>query len=100
MREAAKHGIDGVIASAADNPDELRRIAADARLLVTTPGIRLATDPSDDHQRLSTPGNAIANGADYLVVGRPIIQHVDPAARAKRIIAEMHDGTALLPSSR
>ena len=58
-------------------------------LLVVTPGVRLADAARDDHRRAGTPAEAIAAGADYLVVGRPIIESADPAAMAARIIADM-----------
>jgi orotidine-5'-phosphate decarboxylase len=88
-KQAAQFGCDGLIASAADDPNELRRVAGSDRLLIGTPGIRGAQDGSDDHARLATPRAAIERGSDYLVIGRPIIAHADPAARARQIIAEM-----------
>ncbi|HJS85277.1 MAG TPA: orotidine 5'-phosphate decarboxylase / HUMPS family protein, partial [Acetobacteraceae bacterium] len=91
-REAAQCGCDGVIASAHDDPDELRRIAGTEELLIATPGIRPAGDAADDHQRMATPREAIRKGADYLVVGRPVVGKPDPAASARRIIAEMEEG--------
>ncbi len=91
-KHAVQFGCDGMIASAADNPNELRRIAGSHRLLIGTPGIRGADEQSDDHARLATPRAAIERGSDYLVVGRPIIAHTDPAARARQIIAEMEAG--------
>jgi orotidine-5'-phosphate decarboxylase len=88
-KQAAGFGCDGMIASAADDPNELRRIAGSDTLLIGTPGIRGAEDTSDDHARLATPKAAIERGSDYLIVGRPIVAHADPAARARQIIAEM-----------
>jgi len=88
-REAAELGCDGIIASAADNPNELRRLAGSDDLLIVTPGIRPAGSSADDQKRIATPGGAIRNGADYLVVGRPIIAAPDPAAAAHAIVAEM-----------
>ncbi|MBV8120639.1 MAG: orotidine 5'-phosphate decarboxylase [Alphaproteobacteria bacterium] len=58
-------------------------------LLVVTPGVRLASAARDDHKRSGTPAEAITAGADYLVVGRPIVRSADPAAAAVEIIAEM-----------
>jgi orotidine-5'-phosphate decarboxylase len=91
-RQAVRCGCDGLIASAADNPDELRRVAGSERLLIGTPGIRGAGDTSDDHARFATPRTAIERGSDYLIVGRPIIAASDPAARALAFIAEMEAG--------
>ena len=81
-------GCDGIIASPHDVAD-IRRLPQSERLLVVTPGVRLPGAALDDHKRAGTPGEAIAAGADYLVVGRPIVQAADPAAAATRIIADM-----------
>jgi orotidine-5'-phosphate decarboxylase len=85
-------GVDGIIASPQDNPNAIRKRLDAERLLVVTPGVRLAGAALDDHKRAGTPAQAIAAGADYLVVGRPIIQADDPAAAAARIIADMKAG--------
>jgi orotidine-5'-phosphate decarboxylase len=58
-------------------------------LLVVTPGVRLPGTPLDDHKRAGTPAEAIAAGADYLVVGRPIVKSADPALAAARIVEDM-----------
>jgi orotidine-5'-phosphate decarboxylase len=84
----AELGCDGIVASPADVA-QIRRLPGADRLLVVTPGVRLAGSALDDHRRAGAPGEAIAAGADYLVVGRPIVQAADPAAMASRIIAEM-----------
>ncbi len=89
VRSAVACGVDGIIAAPQDKPDEIRAFAGQERLLVVTPGIRPAGSTADDHKRQATPGQAIAAGADYLVVGRPITQAADPAAAARAIIAEM-----------
>ena len=89
VRQTVASGCDGLIASAADNPDALRRIGGNDRLLIATPGIRPAGTASPDQRRPATPAAAIAAGADYLVVGRPIVAAPDPAAAAAAIIAEM-----------
>jgi orotidine-5'-phosphate decarboxylase len=85
-------GVDGIIASPQDNPNAIRERLKTERLLVVTPGVRLAGAALDDHKRSGTPAQAIADGADYLVVGRPIVQADDPAAMARRIIADMKSG--------
>ena len=92
VRQAVTCGCDGIIASADDDPDAIRRQAGAERLLIATPGIREAGGPANDHRRHATPAQAIARGADYLVVGRPIAGSDDPAAAARRIIADMERG--------
>ena len=95
VKQAATAGCDGIIAAAHDNPDQLRRDAAAPTLLVVTPGIRLASDTTDDHARPGTPADAIARGADYLVVGRPIVRDADPRKKAQKIIESMKEGLLL-----
>jgi orotidine-5'-phosphate decarboxylase len=92
VRQAVHCGIDGVIASASDDPDAIRRAGGREGLLITTPGVRLAGGKTDDHQRSADPATAIRNGADYLVVGRPILEAPDRAAQARHIVAEMTRG--------
>jgi orotidine-5'-phosphate decarboxylase len=88
-QRAVECGCDGIIASPRDNPDRLRRFAGSQRLLVATPGVRLAGSAADDHKRTGTPRQAIAAGADYLIVGRPIVHSEDPAAAARQILDDM-----------
>jgi orotidine-5'-phosphate decarboxylase len=86
-RQAQALGIDGLVAS----PEEaaaLRRIVGD-RMLLVTPGIRPAGSATGDQKRIMTPSRAIAAGADYLVVGRPILEAADPRAAADAIQAEI-----------
>ncbi len=94
VRKAAEWGCDGIIASAYDDPDALRRQAGAGGewLLVGTPGVRRATDRQNDHRRFADPATAIAKGADYLVVGRPILEAPDRAREAASIIADMEQG--------
>ncbi|HXZ93535.1 MAG TPA: orotidine-5'-phosphate decarboxylase [Burkholderiales bacterium] len=85
-RHAAEAGCDGVIASGLEAP----RIKAElgARLLVVTPGIRPAENrPKDDQKRTVDVAQAFANGADYIVVGRPVRDAPDPHAAAESIQA-------------
>jgi orotidine-5'-phosphate decarboxylase len=82
-------GCDGIIAAPHDNPNYIRDAAGAEQLLVVTPGVRLPGTPLDDHKRAGTPAQAIAAGADYLVVGRPIVKSDDPARAAMRIIEDM-----------
>ncbi|MEO8302649.1 MAG: orotidine-5'-phosphate decarboxylase [Betaproteobacteria bacterium] len=77
-RLTAATGLDGVVCSAVEAPG-LRK-AMGARFKLVTPGIRPAGSPKDDQARIITPESAMANGADYLVIGRPITQAPDPVA--------------------
>ncbi|MHB0770773.1 orotidine-5'-phosphate decarboxylase [Bradyrhizobium sp. 5.13L] len=86
-QQAQVLGIDGLVCS----PEEvgaLRKIVGHQMNLVT-PGIRPAGAPTGDQKRVMTPGRAIAAGADYLVVGRPILEAVDPKAAADAIQTEI-----------
>lgn len=87
-RRAFEAGADGVIAS----PQEAAAIRAlpeaEGRLIVT-PGVRPAGAASHDQKRVATPGQAIAAGADHIVVARPILRAGDPAAVAAAILAEI-----------
>ena len=89
VRRAVESGCDGIIAAPHDNPDQIRRLAGAQSLLIATPGVRLSGTSADDHKRAGTPAEAIAAGADYLVVGRPIVHSADPARAAARIIDDM-----------
>jgi orotidine-5'-phosphate decarboxylase len=89
-RQAVAAGIDGLVCS----PAEAAKIhaAVGDSLLLVTPGVRPAGAASGDQKRVATPAAAIADGADYLVVGRPITQDPDPRAAANRIVAEIAAG--------
>lgn len=85
---ALEAGADGVIAS----PQEaamIRALPQAAGRLIVTPGVRPAGSASGDQKRIATPRQAIADGADHIVVGRPIWQAADPAAAARAIVAEL-----------
>jgi orotidine-5'-phosphate decarboxylase len=58
-------------------------------MVLVTPGIRPAGADRDDQKRIMTPSAAVAAGADYLVVGRPILEARDPKAAAEAIVAEI-----------
>jgi orotidine-5'-phosphate decarboxylase len=80
-------GLDGVIAS----PREAAAIkgACAADFLVVTPGIRPAGSVPDDQRRTATPADAVRAGADYMVVGRPVVQAADPRAVVAAILEEI-----------
>ena len=92
--QAVACGCDGIIASAHDDPNAIRAAAGAQNLLIATPGIREPGADLHDQKRVATPAQAIARGADYLVVGRPITQADDPVAAARRVIADMERGMA------
>jgi len=83
-RRALEAGCDGVVASGLELPAMRREI--DRRLLVVTPGIRPVDNrPDDDQKRVVTVEQAFSDGADYIVVGRPIRDAADPRAAAQAI---------------
>jgi orotidine-5'-phosphate decarboxylase len=85
--QARDLGIDGLVC-AAEEAAGLRPIVGPGMALVT-PGIRPAGADVGDQKRVMTPARAIAAGADYLVVGRPIVEAPDPRAAAEAIVAEI-----------
>ena len=95
VRLAKDSGVDGVVAS----PQEIhtiRGLVSNPEFLVVTPGIRPSTNEHEDQKRVATPAAAIAAGASYLVVGRPITGASDPVAAAQEIVAEMQQNETLL----
>jgi len=86
-RLAQRCGLDGVVCSAQETA-LLKRECGESFVLVT-PGIRPAAGAQDDQQRVATPAAAIAGGADYLVVGRPITRAPDPLAALRAINDEV-----------
>jgi orotidine-5'-phosphate decarboxylase len=86
-RLAQTAGLRGVVAS----PLEIESIrdACGADFVILTPGIRPAGAEAGDQRRMMTPRDAIAAGADYIVVGRPITSAADPRSAAQRIVEEM-----------
>ncbi|MEL6214829.1 MAG: orotidine-5'-phosphate decarboxylase [Pseudomonadota bacterium] len=92
-RRALEAGCDGVISSGLEVPR--LRAEVDDRLLVVTPGIRpIENRPADDQKRVVSVPQAFANGADYIVVGRPIRNAPDPRAAAEAIVASIHESFA------
>ena len=87
---AQANGADGVVCSAREAA-ALRRACGPGFTLMV-PGIRPASAAADDQKRVVTPAEAVALGADYLVIGRPITGAGDPAEAASRIAAEITGG--------
>jgi len=84
--QAQAIGLHGVVASAA----EISALRSERRgLTLVCPGIRPAASAIDDQKRVATPSSAILDGADYLVVGRPITRAADPRAAAEAIVSEI-----------
>jgi len=89
-RLAQEAGMDGVVAS----PREigLIRQACGPDFLIVTPGVRPSFAALDDQKRIMTPADAVKNGADYLVIGRPIAKADDPVVAAEMIVDEIVEG--------
>ncbi|QEM68360.1 orotidine-5'-phosphate decarboxylase [Geobacter sp. FeAm09] len=89
-RLAKDAGMDGVVAS----PLEIEpiRAACGPDFLIVTPGVRPSFASLDDQKRVMTPAEAVASGADYLVIGRPIAKASDPVAAARLIVDEIAEG--------
>lgn len=87
-RLAASCGVDGVVAS----PHEVAVVRAAVEkkdFVIVTPGVRPAGAATHDQKRVMTPAEAVRAGADYLVVGRAVLDANDPAAAAQKILNEM-----------
>jgi len=87
---AMREGIGGLVCSAKE-VSAVRELVGGKAILVT-PGVRLPGDAAQDQKRVETPFEAMRNGADYLVVGRPITKADDPVDAARRFAADMRDG--------
>lgn len=84
---AMKAGVDGVVAS----PQEISiiREKCGGKFLIITPGIRMPSSKADDQKRTLSPREAIATGADYLVIGRPIKEAKDPLEAVQKIAEDI-----------
>lgn len=89
-RLAMQAGLRGLVCSPKEL--ELLRRALPAEVQLVTPGIRPATAAHGDQKRVMTPAEAMAAGANWLVIGRPITAAPDPAAAARQILAEIQAG--------
>ena len=90
---AEASGMDGVVAS----PNEVALIRSSIRkpqFVIITPGVRPAGASTSDQKRVTTPRDAISAGADYLVIGRPILGADDPVLAARQIVEEMESSVA------
>jgi orotidine-5'-phosphate decarboxylase len=86
-RLGAKAGVGGLVAS----PHEViaLRAALPRGMSIVTPGVRPTWAAADDQKRFTTPREAVQNGADYLVIGRPVTAHADPREAVRAIISEI-----------
>lgn len=85
--QAQTLGVDGLVCSA----EEVAKLHAvtGAQMRLVTPGIRPVGADAGDQKRIMTPAKAIAAGADYLVVGRPVMEATDPKHAAEQIVADI-----------
>lgn len=88
-RDALEAGCDGLIASGRAISLFRREWPKSTGIVIVSPGIRPAGSSHDDHKRFTTPAQAIESGADYLVVGRPILNAPDVRKAAQQIIDEI-----------
>jgi orotidine-5'-phosphate decarboxylase len=86
-RDAHDAGMDGIVCS--PHEAEAVREIVGPDMAIVTPGVRPAGSAAGDQKRITTPGKAIAAGATYVVVGRPVTAAPDPAAAAASIVAEV-----------
>lgn len=86
-RLAQRAGMNGVVAS----PQELKMLRRAVRgpFIILTPGVRPAWAAKDDQRRIMTPGEAVRSGADYIVVGRPVLKARDRKAAVEKILEEI-----------
>lgn len=86
-RNAMLAGVDGLVCSPSDAA-AVREVTG-ARAVIVTPGVRSRSAATGDQKRVATPAEAIANGADYLVIGRQVTRAADPRAEVDRILDEI-----------
>jgi len=91
-RLAQRAGMSGVVAS----PQEIRmlRRAVRGEFIILTPGVRPAWAGKDDQKRVMTPGDAVKAGADYIVVGRPVLKTADRREAVRKILEEINSQKA------
>ncbi len=86
---AVESGCDGIVSSAQEAPFLRKKFGS--KVAIVCPGIRPLETGVDDQKRVATPAAALAQGADWLVIGRPITASADPAQATKRILNEMEE---------
>jgi len=82
-----KAGMDGLVCSSKETKMIRKEVGKD--FLIVNPGIRPSWAPSDDQKRVTTPAQAVKNGADFLVIGRPVTRASDPEEAFLRICREL-----------
>lgn len=88
-RLAQEAGLDGVVASSQEAAVIRREFGKD--FVIVTPGIRPAGSQAGDQKRTATPAQAVAQGSNFLVVGRPVLEAADPAAAIRQILKEIQE---------
>ncbi len=86
-RMAKRAGLDGVVASPQEIKPLRRAMAED--LVILTPGVRPAWAAKDDQKRIMTPAEAVGAGADYIVIGRPVLRAPDRKAAVEKVLREI-----------
>jgi orotidine-5'-phosphate decarboxylase len=86
-RLASECGLDGVVASPLETSIIRKSLHAE-RFMIVTPGVRPLFATNDDQKRVTTPGEALSAGSDYIVIGRPIIQASDRSHAVRQILSE------------
>ena len=90
VKYLVRMGCKGIITSPIEIPSIRKAVPED--ILIVSPGIRLPLESPNEHKRYADPATAIRNGADYIVVGRPIIHASDPVQAAQRYIDAIEEG--------
>ena len=88
-KTAVECGVDGIVSSSYEVKKLKKEIDKD--FISVVPGIRLSRDSKDDQQRVATPREAILNGADIIVIGRPILNSIDRKNTIKKILKEIEE---------
>jgi orotidine-5'-phosphate decarboxylase len=98
VEKALESGMDGIVCS----PLEVARVReiAGPKMTLVIPGVRSAGASAGDQKRVATPGEAMHNGADYLVIGRQVTRATDPVAACNDILQEIESGTREAEASR